>query len=466
MLSVTLRSVTDDWIYRGRREPIAPGDRSDGFIAALFSGGDSRITADPLTGLNKYLCPDAPAPDLVCAASCTASPISVHARDKAAEAFLDLAGAPSPRLRAQRLITLTDQIEARLLRYFAVDGVARVILCPSGTDAMLTTAMLLDAERPEEAMTAILPSASETGTGVPLAATCRVFDGPDSGTSLTGRKVATVEIRLRLADGAPRCPDEVSDAFANATKAAAGNVVVYLTHGIKTGLIAPMSPPSGANVIVDACQARIEPQTVAGYLGHGWPVVVTGSKFFGGPAFSGAVLFPGTRLAAINHRNLPSAARDSAKLGTVLRWTAAVAEIDAFEKLADRAADVLADRAAAIDTALLANPALVPIGGLRSREAGWSGMPSIFTFGVRDAMDRARLLTAAELRVIHERLARHGVLLGQPVNLGTFGGLRIAIGARDIAGQGDGGFERIFAEIGELTMPSHRLGCGAPVVRA
>src|SRR5271167_2320581 len=124
MLSVTLRSVTDDWIFHGRREPVALGDRSNGFTAALFSGGDSRITADPLTGLNKYLCPDAPAPDLVCASSCTASPISVCARDKAAEAFLDLAGAPSPRQRAQRLATLADQIEARLLRYFGVDGLA------------------------------------------------------------------------------------------------------------------------------------------------------------------------------------------------------------------------------------------------------------------------------------------------------------------------------------------------------
>jgi hypothetical protein len=466
MLSVTLRSVTDDWIYRGRREPVALGDRSNGFTAALFSGGDSRITADPLTGLNKYLCPTAPAPDLVCASSCTASPISVHARDKAAKAFLDLAGAPSPRQRAQRLTTLADQIEARLLRYFGVDRLARVILCPSGTDAMLTAAMLLAAERPDEAMTAILPSASETGTGVPLAAMCRVFDGPDSGRSLTGRKVAAVEIRLRLADGSPRCPDEVSDAFANATKAAVGNVVLYLTHSTKTGLIAPASPPSDANVIVDACQARIAPQTVAGYLGRGWPVVVTGSKFFGGPAFSGAVLLPSARLAAIDQRNLPCAVREAAKPGTVLRWTAAMAEIDAFEKVADRAADVVSDRAAAIETALQANPALVPIGGLRSRDPGWAGKPSTFTFGMRDGMDRGRLLTAAELRSIHEHLSRHGVLLGQPVNLGTFGGLRIAIGARDITGQDDGGLERIFAELGELTLPSHRLGGAAPEVRA
>ena len=35
---------------------------------------------------------------------------------------------------------------------------------------------------------------------------------------------------------------------------------------------------------------------VASYLRDGWPVVVTGSQFFGGPAFSGAVLFPSVQL--------------------------------------------------------------------------------------------------------------------------------------------------------------------------
>src|ERR1039458_6586198 len=109
-------------------------------------------------------------------------------------------------------------------------------------------------------------------------------------------------------------PGYHTDAFATATAAAPGRVIVYLTHGTKTGLIAPVSPPPGADVIVDACQGRISPETVAAYLRQGWPVVVTGSKFFGGPAFSGAVLFPQTRLSASAWRLLPSASDDIARL--------------------------------------------------------------------------------------------------------------------------------------------------------
>jgi hypothetical protein len=434
-------------------------DYSGDFVAALLSGGDSRLAADPLTGLNKYLCPTVPAPDLICASSCTASPISDRGFVSSANAFSDIVLAPSPRQRARRLITLTREIEARLLRYFGVEALAQAILCASGTDALLTTAMLIAAERPGETRTAILPSASETGTGVPLAAVCRLFDGPDRGKPLSDCASTAVEIPLRSADGSPRGEDEVNDAFATATAAARGSAIVYLTHGTKTGLIAPVSPPRGSDVIVDACQTRIEPKTVEAFLRRGWPVVVTGSKFFGGPAFSGAVLFPQARLSAIARRRPLPALRDKATLGTALRWTAAVAAIDAFEPLTAGLADVLSDRAATIKRAFACNPALVPIGGLRPCGSGWADLPSIFTFAVRDPTDHRRRLSTAELRPLYERLARVGVLLGQPVALGSFGGLRIAIGAGDLLdGPRDGRLTRIFAALEEATTPSRCLG--------
>ena len=244
---------------------------------------------------------------------------------------------------------------------------------------MLTTAMLIAAERPGQALTAILPSASETGTGVPLAAMCRVFDGPDSGKPLTGCQAKRVEIPLRSADGSPRSEDDVDNAFAAAaaTASATGRPIVYLTHGTKTGLIAPASPPRGADVIVDACQARIEPEIVANYLRRGWPVVVTGSKFLGGPAFSGAIMFP------IGRRMRISFPHDAFDLGTALRWTAAISVIDAFGPLAGEMPAFLLNRAASIKDLVMANPALMLIGGLRPQESGWADLPSIFTVAMR-----------------------------------------------------------------------------------
>ena len=449
MSIATLRSHRDAELRRPEQKLVLTADLAAGFIPALFSGGDSRIATDPRTGLNKYLCPPVPAPDLICASSCTASPISAQGYRKALEAFSGIALAASPRQQADRLAALTDKIEARLLRYFGVAGLARAFLCQSGTDAMLTTTMLIAAERPGKTMTAILPAASETGTGVPMAAVGRLFDGPDSGTPLTDCTGTTVEIPLRSADGSPRSDDAVNEAFTAATANAAGNAIVYLTYGTKTGLIAPVAPPAGANVIVDACQSRIAPETVAAYLRQGWPVVVTGSKFFGGPAFSGAVLFPRARLPA-------AALREPPRLGTLLRWTAALTAIDAFEPLAAGTADILSRRTVALERALASNPALVPVAGLQPHGPGWADLPSIFTFGVRDPLDRRRLLSAAELRPLYEDLARRGVLLGQPVGLGSFGGLRLAFGAVDLLdnSQGDSRTDRIFTALEAATAVS------------
>jgi hypothetical protein len=248
----------------------------------------------------------------------------------------------------------------------------------------------------------------------------------------------------------------VNNAFATAAAAAAGNVIVFPTHSTKTGLIAPTSPPEGANVIVDACQARIEPETVAAYLRRGWPVVVTGSKFLGGPAFSGAVLFPSARLPPAGRQSPRSDPGDAVRLGTALRRTAALAGLDVFEPLAADMAKVLADRALAVKQALTSNPALVPIDGLQPRGPGWADLPSIFIFGLRDPVDRHRLLSVAELRPLYEHLGQAGVLLGQPIGLGPFGGLRLPFGARDLLESSNRALTRVFAMLEEATALSRR----------
>jgi hypothetical protein len=391
------------------------------YASALLSDGDSRLQTDCESGLNKYLCPVRPAAGIVCASSCTASPIEQCGFDSAAGLFHRLAGASSARFRHLLLLEEARRIEEYLLNYFQARGLAEAILCPSGTDALLTAASLLAAEQRGAPMTAILPSASETGTGVPLAASGRAFDGPCQGQAMIDADIGTLEVGLRSPDGTLLPADRVDAAFAAAASRARGRAVVYLTYGTKTGLIAPHNPPADAEVIVDACQARIDPARVAAFLRLGWPVVVTGSKFFGGPAFSGAVLFPLAR------RGQSRTADPGA--GTVLRWTAAVDSMQRFAAVAGQAASFMDRRSEAIRAAIESNPALVPFCGLHSAGPHWADRPSIVTFGVRG---EGGMLSVAELRPIYQRLAQEGVLLGQPVGVGAFGGLRVAIGARDV----------------------------------
>jgi len=425
---------------------------SDHFVSGLLSDGDSRIHTEGRSGLNKYLCRATPSPELICASSCTASPISQTGFDRAADFFALLTSAATPHARRILMAEQANSIEHCLLRHFKAVNLAEVILCPSGTDALLTTARLLAAERPGAPMTAILPSASETGTGVPLAATCRDFDGQHRGKPRPDYDVRAVEVALRAANGAPLADDAVDSAFAAAASHAKGRPVVYLTHGSKTDLIAPRTPPAGADVIVDACQARIDPTCVAAFLRRGWPVIITGSKFFGGPAFSGAVLFPLGRRVSLPPQRIPSggAAGHTPGLGMILRWTAALDAIERFSSVGPSAAAFLQQRGASIRRAIAANPALVPIASATRRGFGWADQPSIFTFAIRDPVVRARLLTAMELRPIYERLAGEGKLLGQPAEIGAFGGLRVALGARDLDQDSPDGFEQVICAIGAL----------------
>jgi hypothetical protein len=419
----------------------------DQFVSALTSGGDSRLAVDPQAGVNKYGCPPIPAPMLTCVSSCTATPVAARGFAKAAKFYASLVSAASPSKRALQIEQRRADLAAELLRYFGVAGIADAILCPSGTDALANAAAMLARERPGEPMTAILPEASETGAGVPLAVAGRWFDGTDAFGVPPAFTADTVEIALRAADGSPRSDDELVDAYAAAAASARGRPVVYLTHSSKTGLIAPLVPPAGAGVIVDASQSRIEPFKVAAFILQGWPVVVTGSKFFGGPAFAGAILFPTARLPR------PAGAR--AGLGTVLRWIAAMDVIEEFAASAEGVPALLTERAAAIGRGIDNNPALVAIAGLQKRPGGWSDLPSIFTFAVRDPADRRQLLSAASLRPLYERLVRRGILLGQPVSVGRLGGLRIAIGARDLLARApsDAGLPKLFAALDDITKP-------------
>lgn len=439
-------------------------DPSTGLIDALTSGGDERIALDPATGRNKYLCPPVPWRGGVVLSSCTASPICDLGYQEATIAHQRIAAASLPSVE---IAAHVEALRTRLGRVFDVAGLAEIILCPSGTDATLTAAALLVAERPNEPTTMILPAAAETGTGVPCALECRAF-GANSGAAkpILATPINSVEIPLRDAMGEPEPEDRVNAAFARAAASVRGRAIIILTHGTKTGLVAPTEIAATEDVIVDASQGRIDHDWIGTYLRRGWPVVLTGSKFFGGPAFSGAALFPSDRWRArralpiglADHAALPGVAGgQETNLGMALRWTAAMA---AMERFSARPSPPLWNARmywGAIDRGIGECPSLVAVGGLpyHSR-AGFLGGQTIFTFGARDPSDPQRMLSMTEVRGLYENLAWGGVLLGQPVDLGPFGGLRIAMGARELWDEGKGyepGLAKAFSALKVATTP-------------
>jgi len=427
------------WDLR-RAEP--PEWRERRFVSALLSGGDSRVAVDRATGVNRYFCPPRPAPEIACLASCTASPISAEGFAAASACYREISEAGSPDATGACLARWHADVEAGLLAYFGAEALAEVIVLPSGTDAVLLMASMLALESGDRPTTAILPSLAETGTGVPRAVTCRSFDpGHRLDAPVVDREVTCVEVPLRKTNGDPRDDGEICAAFSAAAAAARGRPIVYLTHGSKTDLVAPLEVPPGADVVVDACQMRIAPSVVRRYLRRGWPVIVTGSKFLGGPPFSGAVLLPRGRFARVRDRGLRAwhaanggvAGDTDAALGPLLRWVSALSTLPALAKPGLSVPATIARLVREVECVLSQLPNVRLLAGSSPSMFAVREWPaSIVTFAIDDPAEPGRLLTADELRPVYRDLARAGVLVGQPVELGRVGGLRVAISARDV----------------------------------
>ncbi|MGH8338288.1 MAG: hypothetical protein ACRETL_16025, partial [Gammaproteobacteria bacterium] len=135
--------------------------------------------------------------------------------------------------------------------------------------------------------------------------------------------------------------------------------LIHVVHGSKTGLILPHLDDIDAlraqfgdrlSFVVDACQARITSAAIDDYLSRGMIVFLTGSKFMGGPPFSGFALLPAglaqsaeelpQGIANIFRRaEIPDgwAGRDQltdkGNAGLALRLAASLFELERFQKL-------------------------------------------------------------------------------------------------------------------------------------
>ena len=161
-------------------------------------------------------------------------------------------------LESTRIRDCEDAVGAAIRNYLGLDSGDQVFLTASGTDGMLLAACLLALEGRDRPMTVIMPPPSETGSGVPFAAACRVFDGPGAGVSLVEAFVTSDHVALREPDGTPREAGAVADDFLDAISLVRGRPVVVFTYGTKTGLVAPVEDAGWGG-----CDRRCLPASIA-----------------------------------------------------------------------------------------------------------------------------------------------------------------------------------------------------------
>jgi hypothetical protein len=284
---------------------------------------------------------------------------------------------------------------------------------------------------------------------------------------------------LRLA---PRADADLAVLAAVETAIAGGSrVLLQIMAASKLGWRAPSDAcldeiaqrwPDDVLVLVDACQMRLSRRRLRACLDRGYLVLLTGSKFFGGPAFSGALLVPSQLAPRFNRgEEIAPGLRDyasrsdwprywtlrtqfesRANLGQWLRWEAALEEIKAYYQVPDAfRAMALRELGAGIENLLVLAPSLRPIVAAAQAISGDDeefSEPTIFPFvvsrqGAALSMRECRLLYRALAQDLSEavggseadrEIAACRCLIGQPVRVELANGestaaLRLCLGA-------------------------------------
>jgi hypothetical protein len=328
---------------------------------------------------------------------------------------------------------------------------------------------------PQTPMRALLDDSSGSGGGA-AAAAMPLPENLREGVKAT--VLANRDASGGLIDATP-----ANMAALEAARAAEEPLILHSVQGTKTNLREPYPPvpanllnAGGANdvlVVVDACQGRCSNEEIAGFLNDGAAVLVTGSKFYQGPPFSGALLVPpqltkavaaavdsgsaGSELPPLmpeyfSAADFPEAwqgwrsqlPQDENNVGSALRWLGALAEMEAYHGAGTSTQRAQVSKAWAESVVAACHGAVEvfesngSIVNITVRKNGSSNSSS-------SSSSSGDLMSVPELNLLHKWLtmdlssvlgdasASAPVFIGQPVEVAKdFGVVRIALGAPDV----------------------------------
>ncbi|MBP8792200.1 MAG: hypothetical protein KBE41_05330 [Lutibacter sp.] len=338
----------------------------------LMDGGDLRLNIDEINLLNKYGCRPFPRPDAFTFASSTATSVSNFAFDKTDKVRSILIRNSLKNGFKNATIEFSELLKNNLRKIFKLNDECEIIFSPSGTDSALQIAAITQIIS-EKDITHVLVASDETGSGVPAALKGCHFENNTAlnfpvtkGDKIEGfRAIDLIKIPFRDENGALKSSSqldkEVFEAISK-TNELGRHVVLHTMDQSKLGYQSPSEEllqslntlgNLSMQVIVDAAQLRLDPTDIQNYLNKGYIVTITGSKYFTGPPYSGALILPEKVSKLIhsvkntlpsglnnyyNHSDWPTSWPCSKDLsvgynyGSYMRWNAAMVEMDRYYK--------------------------------------------------------------------------------------------------------------------------------------
>ncbi len=418
---------------------------SPGLEHWLTRGGDSRIELNR-QGVNGYGYPPHPLQHWHGFGACTASAISPLAYEAARHLHERL---PDP-LPPESGLAEWQRIRARFMAWTHLDDLAglRLVLAASGSDAHRLAAWLTR-NQSLQTWVSVMADPAETGSRIPA-----MLQNPGE----AGHERLQI-IPVRNADSHCRPSAQVDADFEEQI-----HRLQREGHGVrligldvsKTGRVIPEAATvfrirqrygPVVPVIIDASQFRLSAAELRRYLEADCLVIVTGSKFLGGPAFAGALLIPGSVARERMADPLPTSLVSSrsewpddwtgagtlpsvCNRGLLLRWEAALAELDQFRQLPEAGVKAFIRHfTATVSDYLTCQPLLQPL-DTTPPDATPSGILPFLPKNPKTGMP----VGEADTWRIFRALPRSGFSLGQPVVCGhtrnqNLAALRLALSA-------------------------------------
>ncbi len=338
----------------------------------LMSGGDLRLNVDEEELLNKYGCRPFPRPEAFTFASSTATSISNYAFNKTEKARAILINKSLLKGKEKAASNFSELLKTDLQEVLKMNRDCQIIYSPSGTDSALQIAAITQIISKKE-IAHILVGSDETGSGVPAALKGCHFENTTAlglpiskGEKIEGfREVELIKIPFRDKNGilktSVQLDDEVFLAISKVNDLGK-HLVLHIMDQSKLGYQAPSSDciekinifkNLSLQIIVDGSQMRLDSKDINEYLNKGYIVTITGSKYYTGPPYSGALLIP-AEVGEVkelkendlpkglsnyyNHSDWPKSWNCSQNLsngfnyGSYMRWNAAIAEMKRYFK--------------------------------------------------------------------------------------------------------------------------------------
>ena len=338
----------------------------------LMAGGDLRLNIDEIDLLNKYGCRPFPRPDAFTFASSTATSVSNFAFDKTDKVRSILIRNSLKNGFKNATIEFSELLKNNLRKIFKLNDECQIIFSPSGTDSSLQIAAITQIISDKD-ITHVLVASDETGSGVPAALKGCHFENTTAlnypvkkGDKIEGfRDIDLIKIPFRDENGALKSSSQLDEEVFNAiskTNELGRHVVLHTMDQSKLGYQSPSEEMMQSldtlenlsiQVIVDAAQLRLDPTDIQNYLNKGYIVSITGSKYFTGPPYSGALILPESVSKLIHsvkntlpegltkyyhHSDWPTSwfcskdLSDGFNYGSYMRWNAAIVEMERYYK--------------------------------------------------------------------------------------------------------------------------------------